>query len=125
MSFILVNKLNHLSEKSFSTLHFNIRSLSANYEAFAEMLSDMNHSFPIIGLSETKIKAGVAQYVNIDLPGYEFLSQPTFSNAGGVGFHTKRDDLCCTQHEFESLWVEIEVPHQHNITCGVPGYRKN
>ena len=72
-----------LCEKSFSTLHFNISSLSANYEAFAEMLSDMNHSFPIIGLSETKIKAGVAQYVNIDLPGYEFLSQPTFSNAGG------------------------------------------
>ena len=48
------------------------------------------------------------------------------SNAGGVGFYinnnlsfTIRDELCTTQPEFESIWVEFEVPHQHNIFCGL------
>lgn len=46
------------------------------------------------------------------------------SNAGGVGFciknnlsYIKRDDFCTSNPEFESIWIEIEVPHQHNIVC--------
>ena len=39
--------------RAFSVLHFNIRSLAANFDAFHQMLSDMNHSFSITGLSET------------------------------------------------------------------------
>ena len=57
-------------------------------------------------------------YLNTALPDYSFLSQPTLSNAGGVGFYiknnlpyTKRDDLYITQPEFETLWVEFEVLH--------------
>ena len=41
------------------------------------------------------------------------------SNGGGVGFYikdnlsyTKRDDFCTSNPEFESIWIEIEVPHQ-------------
>lgn len=64
---------------------------------------------------------------NINLSGFQFVSQPTLSEAGGVGFYirdklsyTKRDDFCCSKPEFESaLWVEIEAPQQHNIVCGV------
>ena len=48
------------------------------------------------------------------------------SNAGGNGFyiknnvsHTIRDELCTTQPEFESIWVEFEVPHKRNIVCGL------
>ena len=37
---------------------FNIRRLAANFDAFHKMLSDMNHSFTIIGLSETKKLGG-------------------------------------------------------------------
>ena len=33
--------------------------------------------------------------------------------------YTKHDDLCITQPEFETLWVESEVLHQHNIVCGI------
>ena len=65
--------------------------------------------------------------VNTSLPGYVFfLSQPTLSNAGGVGFFVKenvpfikRSDLCSSEAEYESLWVEFEIPHQHNIVCGL------
>ena len=49
--------------RAFSVLHFNIRSLAANFDAFHQMLSDMNHSFSIIGVSETKIKVGVDPYI--------------------------------------------------------------
>ena len=48
------------------------------------------------------------------------------SNAGGVGFYIKdnlsyneRDDFCSSNPELESIWIEIEVPHQHNIICGL------
>lgn len=115
-----------ISDKAFSALHFNIRSLAANFDYFFQMLSDMNYSFSVIGLSETKIKVGMDSYLNTNLPGYCFLSQPSMSNAGGVGFYIKdnlsyikRDDVCTTNPEFESIWIEIEVPHQHNIVCGL------
>ena len=112
--------------KSFSVLHLNIRSLSANFDPLCTLLSNLNHSFSVIGLSETKIKHGGDPIINIDLPGYNFISQPTVSNAGGVGFYiktsvafNKREDLCTSDNEHESLWIEIESNHQHNIICGV------
>ena len=46
--------------RAFSAL----RSIEANFDAFQQILSDMNHSFLIIGLSETKIKVGVDPYIN-------------------------------------------------------------
>lgn len=49
----------------------------------------MNYSFSVIGLSETKIKVGMDSYLNTNLPGYCFLSQPSMPNAGGVGFYIK------------------------------------
>ena len=115
-----------LTSKSFSALHHNIRSIGANFEFLHQLLADMNHSFSIIGLSETKIRQGKDQILSTDIRGYQFLSQPTLSEAGGVGFFINnnlsfihRTELCCSEQEFESLFVEIEVPHQHNIVCGV------
>ena len=85
----------------------------------------MNYPFSIIGLSETKIKTGMDPFINTDLPGYTFISQPTMSN-GGVGFYirnefsfVKRSEFSQTESEFESLFVEFDIPHQHNIICGV------
>ena len=40
-----------------STIHFNIRSLSANHDGLTMLLSDLQHSFDVIGLSKTKIKS--------------------------------------------------------------------
>ena len=41
----------------YSTIHFNIRSLSANHDGLTMLLSDLQHQFDVIGLSETKIKS--------------------------------------------------------------------
>jgi hypothetical protein len=51
------------------------------------MLSNIDFSFNIIGLTETKIKFGQDILLNHVLDGYEFVSQPTNFNAGGVGFY--------------------------------------
>jgi len=91
------------------------------------MLSELNHAFSLIGLSETKIKSALTDNnVNFCIPGYEFYSQPSLSNAGGVGFFvskklsfTLRADLSCSENEYEALWIEIQCELQHNLICGV------
>ena len=74
---------------SFSTIHFNVRSLSANHDGLTMWLSDFQHTFDVIGLSETKITSTTDLTTNIDIEGYGFVSKPTLSNAGGVGLYIK------------------------------------
>ena len=47
--------------------------------------------FSVIGLSETKIKVNQDPSLNTEIPGYVFVSQPTLSNAEGVGFYIRND----------------------------------
>ena len=60
------------------------------------------------------------------MPGYQFVSQPSLSNAGGVGFYildqysfSFRSDLSKSESGFEALWIEIENDTQGNLLCGV------
>ena len=111
---------------SFSTIHFNIRSLSANHDGMTLLLSELQHAFDVIGLSETKIKDSCDPTSNITINGYDFISKPTLTNAGGVGLYVKegipfniREDLCLITKEFESLWIEINrYPHK-SLVCGI------
>lgn len=112
--------------KSFSALHHNIRSLEANFDPFCHLLNDLNLTFSVLGLTETKISINKYPLRNIDIPGYQFLSQPTISAAGGVGFYindnllyNKRHEFCHSEREFESLFIEINLKNQQNIVCGV------
>ena len=45
------------------------------------MLSELYFSFSLIGLNEIKQKIGESPISNTDLHGYQFLSQPSLSNA--------------------------------------------
>ena len=74
-----------LDPRSFSALHCNIRSIQGNYDNFAHMLFELQFSLYVIGLPETKFMIDKDILTNIDLPGYDFISQPRLSNAGGVG----------------------------------------
>jgi hypothetical protein len=38
-----------------------------------------------VDMSETKIKVDHDLITNVDIPGYNFISQPSLSNIGGVG----------------------------------------
>ena len=101
---------------SFSTIHFNIRSLSANHESMTLLLSEPQHAFDVIDLSETKIKGSCDPTNNIAINGYDFISKPTLTNAGGVGLYVKegipfniREHFCLITKEFESLWLRLIV----------------
>lgn len=114
------------SKNSFSTFHCNIRSLAANYDNLITLLSELHYPFNVIGLSETKIKVNKDQISNTSIPSYDFISQPSLQNAGGVGFYVKndiiyhtRDDLTSTTEDYESLWIEIDCKAHCNIVCAI------
>lgn len=111
---------------SFSVLNCNIRSLSANFDTFNNMLKDMYFKFSIIGLTEIKLKINQDPITKCDLLGYNYIPQPSFSNAGGVGFFIKKNlkytqmaDLTITEQDYESFWVELLGEGRQNILCGV------
>ena len=113
-------------KNNFSAFHCNVRSLSANYNDLYKLLTDLAFPISIIGLSGTKILHDVRQISNTDILGYDFISQPTLSNAKGVGFSVKhglqyhiRDDLSALTEEYESLWIEINCRSSKNVLCGV------
>ena len=116
----------YLSENAFSFLHCNIRSLSANKNNLKHLLYELKCSFTLIALTETKLAVANDSLSNLNLHGYQFLSQPSLSNAGGVGFYVRdnynfsvRSDLSITESGFEALWIEVENNTQSNSLCGV------
>ena len=89
------------------------------------MLSDLQFPFSLIGLSETKFKVDKDILANIELVNYDFISQPSLSNAG-VGFYIRKNlsysilsGFTTTGEDFEALWIEIKVNGQSNLICGV------
>ena len=76
-------------DNSFSVLNCNTGSLSANFDNFHNMLSELHFPFSIIGLTETKLKCDQNPIVNRELLAYNFVSQPRKTNAGGVGFYIR------------------------------------
>ena len=95
------------------------------YDSLLTLLSELQHNFSIIGLTETKIKADIDHIANTLTPGYQFLSKPALDETGGVGFYIRdgiefhlRDDLCVATNDFECSWIEIHCTTQ-NIVCAV------
>ena len=89
------------------------------------MLTELNHDFSVIGLTETKYVTSREQLVNVNIPGYKFDSQPSLSNAGGVGFsvsvnlnYSIGNYISQATMDYESLWSEIPTDLHHNLICG-------
>ena len=80
-----------LDPRPFSALHCNTTNVQGNYDNFAHMLSQLQFPFSVIGLSETKFMIDKDILTNIDLPGYDFISQPSLSQAGGISFYVRKN----------------------------------
>ena len=63
-----------LSNGALSFLHCNIRSLETNGDGLLSMLSEIQHTFNIIGLSETKINIDKAHLHNFQIPDCFFIT---------------------------------------------------
>ena len=109
-------------------LHANVRSLAANHDKLTSLISDLTHNFHLLGISETKIRlmAGIDPVANVSVAGYNYISQPSNQNAGGVGFYIRsdcelysRDNLSISTADFECLWIEIHSKSHRNTLCSV------
>ena len=80
----------NFSDKNFSVLHINIASLSAHIDELKELLRLLNHSFDVIGISETKIRNDKTNITNFQFPGYNLEQMPTETHFGGVALYTKK-----------------------------------
>ena len=79
----------------------------------------------MIGLTETKYKVSKESLFSHIIPGYSFISEPSLSHAGGVGFFVSdklnfsvRDDLSKFSINYESLWIEIQCGFKDDLICG-------
>lgn len=79
-----------------------------------------------MGLTENKQRIDQDVTLNINLPGYIYLSQPSLTNAGGVGCFFKNDvkfscrhDLILVEDGYESVWIEIKNDLEHDTVCGI------
>ena len=75
--------INCLTSNSLSFVNCNIRSLQANFDNLVNMLSELYFPISLLGVTETKLKNDQDTLVNINITGYNFLSQPSCTNAGG------------------------------------------
>ena len=64
--------------------------------------------------------------MNLNIPGYNFVPQPSHLDAGGVGFfikenlkYTIHEDLSISEKLYEALWIETESDQEHDMLCGV------
>lgn len=70
--YFVVDQLNNLTaarnDNDLSVLHLNARSLYVNFEKFNQILGWLDHSFSVIGVTETWLNEATSDLVNI--PGY-------------------------------------------------------
>ena len=113
-------------QNHFSVLHINIVSLSAHIDELKTLLSFLNHSFDIIGISETKISEQLNQNINLNIDGYTFEGTSTETHFGGVGLYiknginfNKRNDLSKSLRGIsESIFVELSGPNGKKLLVG-------
>ena len=118
-----INEFNYTQNQNhISFFHQNIATLEGHKDEFENVLAQLNYSFNVIGLSETKIKRNVTPKYNVSLPGYKHYLTPTEMECGGTiiyvsdDFTSKSrkdlDDILYKQRELESTFIEIILPKE-------------
>ena len=116
ISFIRNTNQQHFT---FSLLHLNIRSIQSNINQLTTHLSLLNHSFPIIALTETWLTDKNHDIYSI--PGYNHSSAHRKSRTGGgvsifsradLQF-TNRSDLGIMTEIVEAIFIEVDKSSFH------------
>ena len=102
---------------SKSIIHFNVRSLQKNFDAFYEFLCNQPFSPDIICVTETRLKT--QPLLNIDISGYTFVHIDSPTTAGGVAMYISNalqfsvlNNLQLTVKECENIWIKL---HDNNL----------
>ena len=96
-------------------LHLNISALPFHINEFANLLSELNSNFKIIGITETRLTTKKDPVNSIEIPNYNIEHTPTESDKG-VAFlyipkkinYKTRDDLKIYKKKLlESKFIEV------------------
>ena len=117
--------MNHANKPEYlSYFHFNIRSLGKNKHKVNDffLMTEVNPTF--IAISESKLKPNFI--VNSDIPGFNFVHNPSQTNSGGVDLYINskltyqlRNDLSLQHVGCESLVIETSTSSGKSFIIGV------
>ena len=101
-----------ISNKNFSIIHVNIRSMMKNFDNLREYLDNFSVNFGVLGITETWLNNDTVNL--IDLPGYHHVSNHrTSKKGGGVSFlirndisYSVLDELKLSNEYIECLFIE-------------------
>ena len=115
----------------------NISSLSHNFDQLHTLLSQINISFDVIGITETQLKKQTIRTTNIDINGYNLEHTPIEASCGGsllyvknkLNYISQKDLNIYKKNELESTyffrqehycWMHIQTPMHASIR--IQGY---
>ena len=113
-------------EKTFSLIHFNCRSLYANFSKINDYVKALNSKLRVIALSETWIDK--SRGIDFCIDGYElYYSSRKNKRGGGVALFIDSDFKCKLVESvtlqindlFECVTIEIDMEKKKNVivTC--------
>ena len=116
------------TNKSFSIISFNIRSMKKNFEEFRNFISELNYDFSVISLTETWCLDDPRNESLLKLNNYTSIYQARSSERHGGGIcmfihnsliFKNRSDLCFNNNDVESLSIEIVNKYTKNVIVNV------
>ena len=105
--------------------HFNVRSLSKNFDQLHYFIEQLKFNHGVIGVCETWLKEDAPTSL-FTIDGYTLISNNRIDRrGGGVGFYVSKhlkfkliDECCITLDTIESIFIEIELLNKKNIIVG-------
>ena len=96
-------KIPNIGNKNTGIFHLNIASLGMHKDELEAALSLLDFEFDIIGITETKIKAGADPIFDPSLQGYNYYHTPTESTKGGALLYYKENTICKRREDLEKI----------------------
>ena len=109
-----------------SFFHMNIWSLTKNFDGFNILLSDLNVSFDILAIKETRIKKDLSSPINLQLNNYSIEHSPTESLAAetllyinkSLSYQPRNDLRLFDPGTIESTFIEIIFSKSIDVIVG-------
>ena len=120
------NLTKDFKRKALSFFHMNVCSLAKNFDDFNILLSDLNVTFDILEITETRIKKDSSSPINLQFNNYSTEHTPTESSAGGtllyinkrLSYQLRNDLRLYDPRKIESTFIEIICSKSTNVIVG-------
>ena len=115
-----------LKSKCLSFFHFNINSLSKDFDNFNHFINKLKLEFDILGIPESRILKSQSLNTNISLQNY-VIEQTSIESTAGCAFlcinkrhsyKTHPDLFIYKSKKLESVFVEFILPKKSNLIVG-------